>query len=101
MRQTKRVWKPLDVNYLRLYRVTMHFSQNPEWDQEMVVAARSPRDASKIIEAIYEKAQWADGEPEFEGRALNIYQPDYWNGAVVDPDTAIHPLFGKAKKGTK
>ena len=95
---TKRVWKPLDVNYFRLYEVQMEFShKHRDWNRHFVVAAHAPTQAAKIIAEIYKDARWLDDEcPTFTGYALKIYMPDYWDGAVCD-EKAIHPVFGKTK----
>lgn len=90
----KRVWKPLDVNYLRLYEVDMEFSpKHPNWNKHKVVAARSPKHAAKLVEDANRGKMWMDGEtPTYTGRALNILQPEVWEGVACSPD-AVHPTL--------
>ena len=77
-----RVWKPLDVGGLRLYRVTQSIPNHPDWKREFVVAAKTPTHARELIEAAHKDAMYHE-EPYYDGHALNIYMPaDWWeNGA--------------------
>ena len=74
----ERSWKPLSVGGLRLYQVNMNFHKHPEWNKILIVAARKPSHAVRLIEDIYKNTEWMDGEPHFFGSALNIYMPKSW-----------------------
>lgn len=75
----KRVWKPLDVKGLRLYKVKMEFARHPEWNRSMIVAAQSPGQAARMIKRTHEGIQWLDNDiPTFQGYALTVYQPREW-----------------------
>lgn len=73
----KRVWKPLDVNGMRLYRVKQGFVNHPEWDREFIVAGNSPTHAAELIKQVYKDAEFM-AEPYYQGYALNVYQPAEW-----------------------
>lgn len=83
----KRIWKPLSVGGLRLYQVEMKFRLHPEWNKTLIVAARKPSHATRLIEDIYRNAEWEE-EPHFFGSALNIYQPESWweEGVLCEED---------------
>lgn len=76
---SKRVWKPVDIGGLRLYEVTQTFPNRPNWKRDFVVAAHSPSEAARIVEASYEGAMFKDGiQPNYRGYALNVCQPAEW-----------------------
>jgi hypothetical protein len=77
----KRTWKPLDVNGLRLYRVEMWFANHPQWNKQLIVAAKSPRHAAALVEQSYVGTEWME-EPVIKGHALNVFQPLSWDGCV-------------------
>jgi len=73
----KRVWKPFDLgNGQRLYLVKMKFLRHPEWNRQLIVAARSPGHAARLIKSVHRGTLWMDNEePIIEGYPLNVYQP--------------------------
>lgn len=73
----KRVWKPLDVGGLRLYMVRICFNQHPEWDKDMIVAAKKPSHARDIVEEIYKDTPFIE-QPYFIGFAFNVLMPESW-----------------------
>lgn len=73
----KRVWKPIDINGLRLYRVKQMFPGHPDWDKILIVAAKSPTNARQLVEAAYAATEWIV-EPVYASGALNVYQPASW-----------------------
>jgi hypothetical protein len=72
-----RVWRPLDVNGLRLYRVELWFPGHREWDLQKIVAARSPTDAAEIVARFYSGMEWRV-EPTIKGFSLEVCQPEEW-----------------------
>lgn len=50
----KRVWKPLDVGGLRLYRV---HEWTQDWERWHVVASRTPMNAAEIVEKVHKPFQ--------------------------------------------
>lgn len=73
----ERVWKPLNVNGMRLYRVKLNFPNFPECNVCHIVAAKSPDGAARLIEQITKAGDWIE-EPIITGHHLNIYQPASW-----------------------
>ena len=74
----KRVWKPLSVGRLRIYQVEMKFMNHPEWNKTLIVVARKPSHATKLVQDIYQNTEWMEEEPHFFGSALNVYMPKSW-----------------------
>jgi hypothetical protein len=81
---SKRVWKPLSVGGLRLYKVEQNFPGRRDWNRTFIVAATSPSHARALIEKVYEDATFQEGlSPLYYGRAINIYMPaDWWENGV-------------------
>lgn len=87
-----RVWKPLDVGGLRLYMVVVDVyqaipgdaSRYPKQRYELVVAAKSPRDAASLVEPLYpESTRRADEQWIIRGQAMTVYQPaDWWTDGI-------------------
>jgi hypothetical protein len=73
----KRVWKPIDLNGLRLYKVRITFPNHPLWNQEKVVAARSAASDGDLIRQTNAETIWRE-EPDIKGFALMVYQPEKW-----------------------
>jgi len=73
----KRVWKPLYIGGYRLYKVTMCFTKNEDWNRDMIVAAKSPSHATRIVEDIYKEVEWTE-RPYFRGEAFNVLIPESW-----------------------
>ena len=73
----KRVWKPLDINGLRLYRVDIRFHNHSSWNMVNIVAAKSPSQARKLIEDIYQDSEWIE-QPIITSKPLNVLQPASW-----------------------
>lgn len=74
---TKRVWKPLDINGLRLYQVRYFFLAHPAWDEVAIVAATSPTHARRLIEEMHAETEWIE-KPMLRASALNVYMPESW-----------------------
>lgn len=74
-------WKHLDLFHgYRLYKVTMHFPNNPELSRDTaeVVAGTSESDAAARLAELYLKpgADWGEvGPPEFKAHQLLIFRP--------------------------
>lgn len=73
-------WKPLDIEQLRLYQVIISFPQHPQWNMVSIVAAKSPKHATSLIEKANEGTEWNE-TPIFYGKALDVYQPKKWSEA--------------------
>ena len=81
----KRVWKPLDIMGLRLYKVTVSWPSvvTPAGHtfkdrvEKHIVAADSPRGAAKIVADQYRTLP-EDKRPYCQGYALNVCQPASW-----------------------
>jgi len=69
----KRVWKPLDVGGLRLYRVVVH-RVNIDWSKELIVAAKRPMHAAELVE----KCGYNPREYIIMAYPLNILMPETW-----------------------
>jgi hypothetical protein len=64
------VWKPLEVDGLRLYCVTvLHSLGTPD---QCVVLSTSPSEAARVVERIYKPR---DGWPKITGHEVNVLQP--------------------------
>lgn len=74
----KRVWKPLDVGGLRLYKVIVYFVNHPQWSKAEIVAATSPTHAADIYRHIHRDTVWVE-EPFIEGMALSVNIPEDWH----------------------
>jgi hypothetical protein len=73
----QRIWRPLDVNGLRLYKVTLYFHNHPLWNETLIVAAKSPSEARRLIEKAHDETVWVE-TPIVTGEALVVYQPKEW-----------------------
>ncbi len=87
----KRVWKPLDVGGLRLYKVKRRFIWKPDGKghvEESIVAASTPRAAASIIERIYTESDKQNTYCEnitYTGYALDVLMPEsWWRDGVPD-----------------
>lgn len=82
----KRVWKPVGLLGLRLYKVTVMWPVTPQTRrvEESIVAANSPSEAAKIVAEQY--ANLPDHErPSCSGGPLNVCQPaEWWDGPKVE-----------------
>lgn len=67
----KRVWKPLDVGGLRLYRVAVYAVGGRE-GKDVIVAAKRPRHAEELMSRIYPPGFTISAYP------LSVYQPVGW-----------------------
>lgn len=80
----KRVWKPLDVDGLRLYKVLASFYGADQMRTEVVtyiIAATSPAAAREIAEKCYRDCR---PQPSFRAEPLNVNQPvDWWESIVL------------------
>lgn len=74
----ERAWKPLSVGGMRLYQVEMKFRLHPEWNKTLIVVARKPLHAEKLIRDIHKNTEWMEEEPSFWGSALNVFMPKSW-----------------------
>jgi hypothetical protein len=69
----KRVWKPLDIGGLRLYKVVVHNT-----GKQYVVASQSTATARRLIEKIYKDYIKEIFEPDISAESLKIYMPESW-----------------------
>lgn len=80
----KRVWKPLDVDGLRLYKVEGSFYGIDHMRTELVtyvIAATSPTIAREIAQACYAGCR---PQPSFVAKPLHVSQPvDWWESMVL------------------
>lgn len=73
-----RVWKPIDIGGLRLYRVTVSFRIGTHYvrqNRAYTVAAKTPTDAVKRLRQCFDEC---DGDAHFHGEALAVLQPASW-----------------------
>ena len=89
----KRVWKPIGVGGMRLYRVKVVWTPSGTKDghkEDYIVAANAPRHAAQLIEEMYKEAAYPP--TIVTGEALNVYQPaDWWESGIP----CEHTLSGK------
>lgn len=89
----RRVWKPIDLGGLRLYRVTVSFrigSHYTRQNRAYTVAAKTPTDAARRVRECYEGRE---GDAHFHGEALNVLQPaSWWDAGPPEPGD---PRFGR------
>lgn len=101
----KRVWKPAGMMGLRFYKVVVSWpgtTMRSRQDDQLVVAAASPREAAAIVAAQYAELP-ADRRPDCYGRALNINQPaEWWEGITpqVSPSTCKHERITSLQGGS-
>jgi hypothetical protein len=78
----KRVWKPLDAGGLRLYEVlrVMLWKDGHTDTVKTLVMAKSPKQASALMEEIYKGAEWHPNmaSVSFVGRAIYVLIPEAW-----------------------
>lgn len=75
-KEVKRVWKPLCIDGLRLYRVLVVIPMRHDTNNVSlvkIVAAKSPTHAERLMREIYK-----DEYTSIIGDALDIYQPESW-----------------------
>lgn len=93
----KRVWKPVGLMGLRLYKVFTAWpnpvgSGHPQRIEQSVVAANAPMEAAEIVRKQYEEMP-LESRPSCRGEALNVCQPaEWWEGITpsVSPSNCKH-----------
>lgn len=96
-----RIWAPLDLRGLRLYRVWQYFTNHPDWKQSFILPAKSPSHAAGIIQEIFSNADFKE-TPYYHGEALSVLQPEKWvKGNNSDPalDQCQHKEKGLIQAG--
>lgn len=81
----KRVWKPLDVGYKRLYSVTLEYydkqtstylHQGTKYPK--LVMADSPKEAAELLHRIYNTNPDSQFRVECKGHAIDVLIPESW-----------------------
>ncbi len=82
MSSTKRIWKPLDVGGLRLYKVEQMIQyRDGHFDSRILLAvARSPKNAELLVHECYRNTKW-NAEivtVNYYGKAIDVLMPESW-----------------------
>jgi len=85
----KRVWKPLDVGGLRLYKVKRRLLWKPDNSnhvEQFIVLAKKPSHAAKLIQGIFQEADKENKYIQnitYMGYALEVLMPrSWWNDGI-------------------
>ena len=78
----KRVWKPLDVGRLRLYKVKQYFiwKDGTQETEQFAVLAKSPSGAAKLVQDIYSGYDWSSEitSVTYRGFPFDVLMPESW-----------------------
>lgn len=78
----KRIWKPLDVRGMRLFRVmrTIRWKGRKFEYDTFLVMSQSPSAAANLLQGTYPKEDWDPSiiDISYIGHAVNIYMPEAW-----------------------